>query len=63
MESSTIFTLCNLRGLRGGSVLMVVNEPGEEGIDPDRVRRLDLTPMFRVALDGVRQAFQPAPVH
>ena len=63
MESSTIFTLCNLRGLRGGSVLMVVNEPGEEGIDPDRVRRLDLTPMFRVALDGVRQVFRTAPVH
>ena len=54
MESSTIFVLANLRGLRGGSVLTVVNEPGEEDIDPNRVADLDLTPMFRVALDAVR---------
>jgi uridine phosphorylase len=55
MESSTIFVICALRNLRGGSVLTVVNEPGEEGIDPARVAALDLTPMFRVALDAVRQ--------
>jgi uridine phosphorylase len=55
MESSTIFTLCQLRGLRGASVLTVVNEPGEEDIDPRRVQELDLTPMFRVALDAIRQ--------
>jgi uridine phosphorylase len=55
MESSTIFVICALRNLRGGSVLTVVNEPGEEGIDPARVAALDLTPMFRVALDAARQ--------
>jgi uridine phosphorylase len=55
MESSTIFVLCSLRGLRGGSVLTVVNEPGEADIDPKRVAALDLTPMFRVALEAVRR--------
>ncbi len=60
MESSTIFTLCGLRGLRGGAVLMVVNEPGEAGIDPERVATLDLTPMFRVALEGIRQLSRAA---
>jgi len=55
MESSTIFTLCGLRKMRGGAVLMVVNEPGEEHIDPKRVTELDLTPMFHVAIDGIRQ--------
>ncbi len=55
METSTIFVICALRNLRGGSVLTVVNEPGEEGIDPARVAALDLTPMFRVALGAVRQ--------
>lgn len=63
METSTIFTICALRGLRGGSVLMVVNELGEADIDPARVARLDLSPMFRVALDGVRQAFGTLAVH
>jgi uridine phosphorylase len=55
METSTIFTICALRKLRGGSVLTVVNEPGEDGIDPARVAALDLTPMFRVALGAIRQ--------
>ena len=55
MESSTIFIICSLRGLRGGSVLTVVNEPGEADIDPARVSALDLTPMFNVALDAVRR--------
>jgi uridine phosphorylase len=55
MESSTIFTLCAIRGLRGGSILTVVNEPGEAEIDPKRVSALDLTPMFQVALDAIRQ--------
>jgi uridine phosphorylase len=55
METSTILTLCGLRGLRGGSVLMVVNEPGEETIDPQRVAALDLAPMFDVALDAIRE--------
>jgi uridine phosphorylase len=55
MESSTIFVICALRNLRGGSVLTVVNEPGEEAIDPARVAALDLTPMFRVALGAARQ--------
>src|SRR5436305_4512313 len=55
MESSTIFVICALRRLRGGSVLTVVNEPGEENIDPERVAALDLTPMFRVALDAIGQ--------
>ena len=55
METSTIFVICALRNLRGGSVLTVVNEPGEEAIDPARVAALDLTPMFRVALDAIRQ--------
>jgi hypothetical protein len=41
--------------MRGGSVLTVVNEPGEEAIDPARVAALDLTPMFRVALSAVQQ--------
>jgi hypothetical protein len=36
-------------------VLTVVNEPGEEAIDPARVAALDLTPMFRVALGAARQ--------
>jgi uridine phosphorylase len=55
METSTIFIICALRGLRGGSVLTVVNEPGEEAIDPARVAALDLTPMFRVALRAAQQ--------
>jgi uridine phosphorylase len=55
MESSTIFTLCALRGLRGGSILTVVNEPGEADIDPKRVAALDLTPMFEVAIAAIRQ--------
>jgi uridine phosphorylase len=59
METSTIFVICALRNLRGGSVLTVVNEPGEEAIDPARVGALDLTPMFRVALAAARQ---PAPL-
>ena len=61
MESSTIFVLCALRGFRGGSVLTVTNEPGEADIDPTRVQTLDLTPMFRVALDAVRR-LAPSPV-
>jgi uridine phosphorylase len=55
MESSAIFVLCALRKLRGGSVLTVVNEPGEEDIEASRVAALDLTPMFRVALAAIRQ--------
>ena len=55
METSTIFVICALRRLRAGSVLTVVNEPGEEEIDPARVAALDLTPMFRVALNAVQQ--------
>lgn len=55
MESSTIFTICTLRGLRGGSVLTVVNEPGEADIDPKRVAALDLNPMFQVAIAAIRQ--------
>ena len=55
METSTIFTLCSLRNLRGGSVLTVVNEPGEADIDPKRVAGLDLAPMFRVALEAIRR--------
>jgi uridine phosphorylase len=55
MESSAIFVICGLRGFRGGSILTVVNEPGEEDIDPGRVAALDLTPMFQVALAAVRQ--------
>ncbi|HET9847157.1 MAG TPA: nucleoside phosphorylase [Candidatus Dormibacteraeota bacterium] len=55
MESSTIFVLGSLRGLRAGSVLTVTNEPGEGDIDPTRVASLDLTPMFRVALEAVRR--------
>ena len=55
MESSTIFTLAGLRGLQSGAVLMVVNEPGEAAIDPSRVASLDLTPMFRVVIEGIRQ--------
>jgi uridine phosphorylase len=50
MESSTIFTLCSLRGLRGSAILTVVNEPGEADIDPSRVAGLDLAPMFQVAI-------------
>ncbi|MDQ6711382.1 MAG: nucleoside phosphorylase, partial [Candidatus Dormibacteraeota bacterium] len=50
MESSTIFSLCSLRGLRGGAILTVVNEPGEPDIEPSRVAALDLSPMFEVAL-------------
>jgi len=60
MESSTIFVLCALRKLRGGAVLTVVNDPGEEDIDPARVSALDLTPMFRVALAAIRQ-LAPSP--
>src|SRR5689334_23645915 len=48
METSTIFVLCALRKMRAGSVLTVVNDPGEEDIEPSRVAALDLTPMFRV---------------
>jgi uridine phosphorylase len=55
METSTIFTLCSLRNLRGGSVLTVVNEPGEVDIDPKRVAGLDLAPMFQVALEAIRR--------
>lgn len=55
METSTIFVICALRNLRGGSVLTVVNAPGEEDIDPKRVSALDLTPMFNVALDAIRR--------
>ena len=55
MESSTIFVICALRKLRGGSVLTVVNEPGEADIEPSRVAALDLTPMFRVALAAIQQ--------
>jgi uridine phosphorylase len=61
MESSTIFVLSSLRGLRGASVLTVVNEPGEEDIDPRRVADLDLTPMFRVAFDAIRALAHPTP--
>src|SRR2546430_2642929 len=31
METSTIFVICALRNLRGGSVLTVGNEPGDKG--------------------------------
>src|SRR2546423_15104655 len=55
METSTIFVICALRRLRGGSVLNVGNEPGEEAIGPARVAALDLHPMFRVALSAVQQ--------
>jgi uridine phosphorylase len=55
MESSTIFVFCSLRRLRGGSVLTVVNEPGETGIDPSRTASLDLSPMFRVAMEAIRR--------
>jgi uridine phosphorylase len=55
MESSTIFTICAIRDLRGGAVLTVVNEPGEDAIDPRKVAALDLTPMYRVALAALRQ--------
>jgi uridine phosphorylase len=55
MESSTIFVLCAIGGFRGGSILTVTNEPGEADIDPRRVAALDLTPMFRVALEAVRR--------
>ncbi len=55
MESSAIFVICGLRRLRGGSVLTVVNEPGETNIDPKRVAALDLTPMFQVALAAIGQ--------
>lgn len=54
MESSAIFVICALRQLRGGSILTVVNEPGETDIDPKLVAALDLTPMFKVALAAVR---------
>lgn len=59
METSTILTICSLRGLRGGAVLTVVNEPGEEEIDPARVASLDLSPMFQVAIEAIR-GLQPA---
>ncbi|MEO6797034.1 MAG: nucleoside phosphorylase [Candidatus Dormibacter sp.] len=55
MESSTIFTICAMRGFRAGSVLAVVNEPGEADIDPKRMSALDLTPMFQVALAAIHQ--------
>jgi uridine phosphorylase len=55
METSTIFVLCALRKMRAGSVLTVVNDPGEEDIEASRVAALDLTPMFRVALAAIRQ--------
>jgi uridine phosphorylase len=55
METSTIFVLCGLRKMRAGSVLTVVNDPGEEDIEASRVVELDLTPMFRVALAAIRQ--------
>jgi uridine phosphorylase len=60
METSTIFIICSLRRARAGSLLMVVNEPGEEEIDPRRVSELDLTPMFQIAIDAVRR-LQPIP--
>ena len=59
MESSTLFTIGALRGLRAGAVLTVVNEPGEAEIDPGRVAALDLAPMFQVAIDAIRR-LQPA---
>jgi len=59
MESSAIFVICGLRRLRGGSVLTVVNEPGEADIDPKKVAALDLTPMFRVALAAIGQLSPP----
>jgi uridine phosphorylase len=52
METSAIFTLAGLKRLRAGSILMVVNEPGEETIDPQRVANLDLRPMFQVAIEA-----------
>ncbi|HEV2012333.1 MAG TPA: nucleoside phosphorylase [Candidatus Dormibacteraeota bacterium] len=55
METSAIFVIAAVRRLRGGSVLTVVNDPGEDAIDPARVAALDLTPMFRVALGAVHQ--------
>jgi uridine phosphorylase len=60
MESSTIFTVCSLRGLRGGAILTVVNEPGEPDIEPSRVAALDLTPMFEVAIAALTAH---SPVH
>jgi uridine phosphorylase len=54
METSAIFVICALRGLRGASILTVVNEPGEADIDPKRVAALDLKPMFDVALAAIR---------
>ncbi len=54
MESSTLFTLGALRKLRTGTILITVNEPGETGIDPEKVAALDLSPMIQVALDAVR---------
>ncbi len=60
METSVIFTLCGLRGLRGAAVLMVVNEPDDERIDPQKVAGLDLTPMFQVVIDGIRQLHRSA---
>ena len=35
-------------------MLTVVNEPGEEEIDPARVASLDLSPMFQVAIEAIR---------
>jgi len=54
MESSTIFTICATRDLKGGAILTVVNEPGEADIDPRKVAALDLTPMFLVAIAALR---------
>src|SRR3981081_2590556 len=50
MESSTIFVICALRNLRGGSVLTVVNEPGEDAIDQGRGGGLDRTTIVGVAV-------------
>ena len=60
METSAILTLAGLKRLRAGSILMVVNEPGEESIDAQRVSGLDLTPMFQVAIEAAL-ARQPVP--
>ncbi len=54
METSTLFTLGALRGLRTGTILTTVNEPGQAGIDPAKVAALDLSPMITVAVDAIR---------
>src|SRR5438094_1912295 len=43
MQSSAIFVICGLCRHRGGSVLAVVNEPGEADIDPKRSAAMDPT--------------------